>query len=39
MKNGMQQRRGKIKYALLGWMFGLPIPVIVILLFWGGCDF
>jgi hypothetical protein len=34
-----QDRKGKVKYALLGWMIGLPLPIIVILLFWRGCDF
>ncbi len=33
------KREGKIKYALLGWMIGLPIPIILILLFFRGCDF
>jgi len=32
-------RAGKVKYALLGWMFGLSLPIIIILLFWRGCDF
>jgi len=32
-------RKGKIKYALLGWLIGLPLPIILILLFWRGCDF
>ena len=30
---------GKIKYALLGWLVGLPLPIILILLFVRGCDF
>ncbi len=30
---------GKIKYALLGWLIGLPIPIVLILLFVRGCDF
>ncbi len=34
-----RMRGGKVKYALLGWLFGLPIPIILILLFWRGCDF
>ena len=33
------RRAGKVKYALLGWLFGLPLPIILILLFWRGCDF
>ncbi|WP_437201673.1 hypothetical protein [Planctomicrobium sp. SH664] len=32
-------RAGKIKYALLGWLVGLPIPIVIILLFVRGCDF
>lgn len=32
-------RRGKIKYALLGWLIGLPLPIILILFFVRGCDF
>lgn len=34
-----QQRAGKIKYAMLGWLIGLPLPIILILLFFRGCDF
>jgi uncharacterized integral membrane protein len=32
-------RAGKVKYALLGWLIGLPLPIIIILLFVRGCDF
>lgn len=32
-------RQGKVKYALLGWMIGLPLPIILLLLFYRGCDF
>lgn len=32
-------RKGKVKYALLGWLIGLPLPIVLILLFWRGCDF
>lgn len=32
-------RAGKIKYALLGWLIGLPLPIIIILAFVRGCDF
>jgi hypothetical protein len=35
----VKYRRGKVKYALLGWLFGVPLPIIVLLLFWKGCDF
>ncbi len=34
-----QHRAGKIKYAMLGWLIGLPLPIILILLFFRGCDF
>lgn len=34
-----KKRAAKIKYALLGWLVGLPIPIILILLFVRGCDF
>lgn len=30
---------GKVKYALLGWLIGLPLPIVLILLFFRGCDF
>ena len=32
-------RAGKIKYALLGWLIGLPLPIIILLFFFRGCDF
>jgi hypothetical protein len=34
-----RSRAGKVKYALLGWLIGLPLPIILILLFFRGCDF
>ena len=33
------RRAGKIKYALIGWLIGLPLPIVLILLFFRGCDF
>ncbi len=30
-------RAGKIKYGLAAWLLGLPIPIIIIALLWGGC--
>ena len=39
LKKQAQSRAGKIKYAALAWLFGLPLPIILIALFWGGCDF
>lgn len=34
-----QQRAGKVKYALFAWLLGLPLPIILIALFFRGCDF
>jgi hypothetical protein len=34
-----ESRAGKVKYALLGWLIGLPLPIVIILLFVRGCDF
>jgi hypothetical protein len=33
------QRSGKIKYGILAWMLGLPLPIIILALFFRGCDF
>lgn len=33
------QRAGKVKYGLVAWLIGLPLPIIILALFWGGCDF
>jgi TRAP-type C4-dicarboxylate transport system permease small subunit len=30
-------RAGKIRYAAAAWLLGLPLPVIIIALLWGGC--
>jgi hypothetical protein len=32
-------RAGKIKYGIVAWLIGLPLPIIILALFWGGCDF
>ena len=32
-------RAGKIKYGLVAWLIGLPLPIIILAFFWGGCDF
>jgi hypothetical protein len=34
-----RDRAGKIKYGLAAWLLGLPLPIIILALFWGGCDF
>lgn len=33
------QRSGKIKYGILAWLIGLPLPIVILLLFFRGCDF
>ena len=38
-RGGKTPKAGKVKYALLGWLIGLPLPIILILLFFRGCDF
>jgi len=30
-------RAGKVRYGLAAWLLGLPIPIIIIALLWGGC--
>jgi len=35
----MADRAGKIKYGIAAWLLGLPLPIIIIALLWGGCDF
>jgi len=30
-------RLGKIRYGLAAWLLGLPLPIIIIALLWGGC--
>ena len=30
-------RAGKIRYGLAAWLLGLPLPIILIALLWGGC--
>lgn len=32
-------RAGKIKYGILAWLIGLPLPLIILALFFRGCDF
>jgi hypothetical protein len=33
-----KNRAGKVKYAAAMWLLGLPLPIILIALLWGGCD-
>lgn len=37
--NPPADRSGKIKYGILAWLIGLPLPIILIAMFLGGCDF
>ncbi len=30
-------RDGKVRYGLAAWLLGLPLPIIIIALLWGGC--
>jgi hypothetical protein len=32
------RRSGKLRYAGAAWLLGLPLPIIIIALFWGGCN-
>lgn len=32
-----RQRAAKISYGVIAWLLGLPIPIIIIALLWGGC--
>lgn len=38
LRKNMNGRAGEIKYGLLAWLLGLPLPIIIIALFWRGCD-
>jgi hypothetical protein len=33
------RRSGKIKYGIFAWLLGLPLPIIILALFFRGCDF
>jgi hypothetical protein len=37
--NRVSQRSGKIKYGIFAWLLGLPLPIIILALFFRGCDF
>jgi hypothetical protein len=34
---GPTTRLGRISYAAIAWLLGLPLPIIIIALLWGGC--
>ena len=35
----LKDRAGKVKYGILAWMLGLPLPIVILALFFRGCDF
>jgi hypothetical protein len=38
LRRNVERRTGEIKYGLAAWLLGLPLPIIIIALLWGGCD-
>lgn len=39
IRRQFKHRAAKVKYGLAAWMLGLPLPIILIALFYRGCDF
>jgi hypothetical protein len=39
MARRINERAGKIKYGIFAWLIGLPLPIVLILMFYNGCDF
>ena len=37
MDTNNEPREGRISYGLVAWLLGLPLPIILIALLWGGC--
>lgn len=37
--NPSVHRSGKIKYGIFAWLLGLPLPIVILALFFRGCDF
>jgi len=35
--NNLPRRAGKISYAAIAWLLGLPLPIIILALIIGGC--
>jgi hypothetical protein len=35
--NEQMTRWGKVRYGLAAMLLGLPIPIVIIALLWGGC--
>ena len=38
MRSKTLRRDGKIKYGLAAWLLGLPLPIVILALFFRGCD-
>jgi hypothetical protein len=36
-RNNEPTRAGKVRYGLAAMLLGLPIPIVIIALLWGGC--
>jgi hypothetical protein len=39
MQRLQSHRSGKIKYGIFAWLLGLPLPIVILALFFRGCDF
>jgi hypothetical protein len=39
MSKRMSERAGKVKYGIFAWLLGLPLPIVLLALFYRGCDF
>ena len=37
MEIGTNRPKGRISYAAIAWLLGLPLPIIIIALIIGGC--
>lgn len=35
--NNVMARLGRISYGLIAGLLGLPLPIVIIALLWGGC--
>jgi hypothetical protein len=38
MQSQTLKRTGKIKYGVAAWLLGLPLPIVILALFFRGCD-
>lgn len=37
MNTNTEPREGKVRFALAAWLLGLPLPIILLALLFGGC--